>query len=68
MAEMPTGRSVAQRVAMPSADGCKESTICGHIEAGGPILLNTRGNRMHQAGGDWNTYAAQIARTHNHQP
>ncbi len=23
---------------------------------------------MHQAGGDWNRYAAEIARTHNHQP
>jgi len=23
---------------------------------------------MHQAGGDWNHYAAQIARTRNHQP
>ena len=23
---------------------------------------------MHQAGGDWNRYAAQIARTPNHQP
>ena len=32
------------------------------------ITPGTVAGWMHQAGGDWNRYAAQIARTPNHQP
>ena len=32
------------------------------------ITPGTAARWMHQAGGDWNRYAAQIARTRNHQP